>query len=305
MFLKKIASRFMGREGPSRRAVAAFGKHPGWNDHIDDLGLETDLLVTIKRLLYVEGIAGNIDAGAWEKLGDDQRLEGFDHALLVRGGEELAIGRLWSSRDGKGRTKYPMVVCADCSGMGAAAALARALPMLESVKRDCEGATTREPVLASLDRARAALSAWNASEAPPPPAEDPMKRLASCAAMGDQGLVRVLYQLERELQAYRRGGKLKSMVLSPQHLRVPACGSTPEQAIGLWNAFLGTQLDDSAPLMLLHPLGRGWVDVIVGAPTPAQFFCIRATDKGVPMTTDIPYNIDVEFVSRARQLIGT
>ncbi len=26
-------------------ALGAFGKHPGWDDHIEDLGLETDSLI--------------------------------------------------------------------------------------------------------------------------------------------------------------------------------------------------------------------------------------------------------------------
>src|SRR5205085_2200920 len=50
--------------------LAAFGKHPGWNDHLDDLGLDTAPLVNAKRLLYIQGISQNIDSGAWDKLED-------------------------------------------------------------------------------------------------------------------------------------------------------------------------------------------------------------------------------------------
>ena len=67
-FLKNL-SRFLspGKSAPAAY-LSAFGKHPGWNDHIDDLGLDTDALVTAKRLLYVQGISQNIDAGAWDAL---------------------------------------------------------------------------------------------------------------------------------------------------------------------------------------------------------------------------------------------
>ena len=59
--------------------LGAFGKHPGWDDHVEDLGLETGSLVEAKKLFYVQGIGGEIDAGAWEKLDDSQRLPAFKH----------------------------------------------------------------------------------------------------------------------------------------------------------------------------------------------------------------------------------
>src|SRR5579862_6325420 len=66
----KAFSRFLGSGSKTAPALhlAAFGKHPGWNDHLDDLGLETDSLINAKRLLYLQGISQNIDSGAWEKL---------------------------------------------------------------------------------------------------------------------------------------------------------------------------------------------------------------------------------------------
>ena len=54
--------------------LGAFGKHPGWDDHVEDLGLETGSLVTANTLFYVQCIGGESDAGAWEKLEDSPRL---------------------------------------------------------------------------------------------------------------------------------------------------------------------------------------------------------------------------------------
>ncbi|HRJ50164.1 MAG TPA: hypothetical protein PKU91_06505, partial [Phycisphaerales bacterium] len=102
--------------------LAAFGKHPGWDDHIEDIGIETETLATVRRIIYTECISGNIDSGAWEKLSDDQRLPAFAHEFvwcLAPSGKEpprVIVGRLWSSRDGKGRSKYPMAVY--CQGDG-------------------------------------------------------------------------------------------------------------------------------------------------------------------------------------------
>src|SRR5947208_3276593 len=68
-FIKSL-SRFLGTSSKPEPALylAAFGKHPGWNDHLDDLGLDTDALINAKRLLYIQGISQNIDSGAWDKL---------------------------------------------------------------------------------------------------------------------------------------------------------------------------------------------------------------------------------------------
>src|SRR5258705_3476695 len=54
---------------PSGRQVflAAFGKHPGWDDHVEDLGLDSESLIFAKTLLYVQGIGGQIDSGGLGK----------------------------------------------------------------------------------------------------------------------------------------------------------------------------------------------------------------------------------------------
>ncbi|MEX2217760.1 MAG: hypothetical protein WD749_03290 [Phycisphaerales bacterium] len=307
---RKLAARLISWEAaPARTALAAFGKHPGWNDHIDDLGLETDALVNVKRFLYVEGIGGNIDSGAWERLADEQRLPGFDHAFVVRGGSDLVVGRLWSSSDGKGRTKYPMVVCADCSGMGVGWALAEALPVIDGVRRDCQATPSPGAVRDSLDRARAGLLARAAAAAGSGElGEDGvLPLLAARAELGPDGLglLRILYQIERELPIYRRGApRNRSVVLQPQHLRVPACAPSLRDRLELWLRFLEGQLEASAPVVLLAPEGQDWVDILVGSPAPTQFFCIRAGPKAVPLTTEIPYTLDPDFVARARRLIG-
>ena len=139
--------------------LGAFGKHVGWNDHIDDPGLETQRLVDFKTLVYIEGIAPNIEAGKWDKLEPDARIEGFAHVLLMRSRGDLLIARIWSSRDGKGRDKYPMCVAAQLHGASLEWALATVLPELESVQQRCEQATTAEQVISILDSARGTLRA--------------------------------------------------------------------------------------------------------------------------------------------------
>ena len=114
--------RFINRLNPirdigseSKILISAFGKHPGWDDHIDDIGLETDIFIKVKRLLYVQGIGGNIDAGNWDQLEQKQQAETFGHVFVWCLHQDIIVGRLWPSQDGKGRSRYPMVVCVQCS----------------------------------------------------------------------------------------------------------------------------------------------------------------------------------------------
>jgi hypothetical protein len=51
-FLQSIFSRFSGKSAAAKVAsghLGAFGKHPGWNDHLDDQGLDTNELINLKR----------------------------------------------------------------------------------------------------------------------------------------------------------------------------------------------------------------------------------------------------------------
>jgi len=134
--------------------LGAFGKHPGWDDHVEDLGLESESLIFAKKLIYVEGIGGQIDAGAWEKLDPAQQLPSFKHVFVWHRSGQFLIGRMWSSSDGKGRTRYPMVICAHCVGVPLSWALDQVLPRLESMERACLQTRDAADVRAILARYR-------------------------------------------------------------------------------------------------------------------------------------------------------
>jgi hypothetical protein len=152
--LKKIVRRFSAKNQNTRSErvfVAAFGKHPGWNDHIDDIGFETDVFVNVKRLLYVQGIGGNIDAGSWDKLEGGQVIREFKHVFVWCLDKNVILGRIWSSRDGKGRTSYPMVVCVQCRQLPLDWILKNILPRLEKVEQTCAATVSATDVLTMLE----------------------------------------------------------------------------------------------------------------------------------------------------------
>jgi hypothetical protein len=316
-FFKGIMSKLGG--GRSSRApfinLGAFGKHPGWDDHIDDLGLESPQLINAKRIFYVQGMSGNIDSGAWDHLSDEDQLKQFRHVFAFRVGDDLIIGRLWSSSDGKGRKRYPMIVCAHCGGVPMPWAFANVLPMLEKIESQCIAATSASTVRSIIDHSREELrNLINRSDAAGRDGADgsslpnPLATLATRPEMGAElrGLLAILYQVERELAPFRPNSKAdRSMQVAPRHLRVPACAPTVDEAMLLWLRFMLTQLDPSTPLCVIDPLDEQFVDLIVGEPTPTQLFCVRASAHKIPLTTEIPYNLDAEFISRSKGLIAS
>ena len=290
--------------------VGAFGKHPGWNDHLDDLGLDTARLATLKTQFYVQGIGGNIDSRAWERLDEPQRLDGYHHLFVLEDGKDTVVGRFWSSSDGKGRKLYPMVVCAQFTHVPLAWALGEALPRLADLEARCTATTSADVVRDAVAGARSALVSHVAGAAPfapaPPPARDAVAVLAACPEMGPEhrGLLTTIYHVEREMPSLLTGRYGPKEVPRPGHVRIPPCGATTEQSLLLWIGFLRRLVDPAVPVLALVPLDQPWIDLVAGPMTPAALYCILASRKSIPLATDIPYNLDEPFLTRARAMIA-
>ncbi|MCC6679071.1 MAG: hypothetical protein IT436_18255 [Phycisphaerales bacterium] len=329
MLTKKVQG-WLGSPGaPAPQiSLAAFGKHPGWDDHIEDLGLETEALIQARRVLYSEGLGGNIESGVWDNLEEHQRLAGFGHIVIWRRGWDLLIARIWSSSDGKGRTRYPMVLCVHCAGIPLTWAINEVLPRLEKAQTRCEetprASDVREIVQATRLKLRTALTAsikdigsWHGDDV----VEDrELARLAESpqlqAFKGEPGgpppppragLLRILYQVEREMSAFAVGsGKERKSAMASaraQQIRVPSCGVAPGEAGRLWTGVLLETIADGVGIMTIQAVDQRWLDVIVGEPATANLFCMRASDKMIPLTSDVPYTLDADFIGRAQVMI--
>jgi hypothetical protein len=298
-------------ELPERVYFCAFGKHPGWDDHIPDIGLETDRLVYVRRMLYAEGIGKIINTAAWDKLPADERLEGFSHLFLWRSPGEMVVGRLWTSSDGKGRSQYPMVVAAQCRGLSFGWIMEHVPPRLEELHRQCVGTTAAAEVQASVERTReelrrAAASAPEAS-ADPEVAPQALAGLVNGEALGGQGqgLLRILYDITRQSGARFAPGEPAAPGESsrPWQIRLPAVGESPADIGATWLGLLLSQIDPATPVLLLLRLPGGPVDALVGDPAPDDFFCLRASTRAIPPASEIPYAFEEEFVSRSSLLL--
>lgn len=278
---------------PPRVLLGAFGKHPGWDDHLDDIGLDTETLALAKQLLYVEGIGGQLNAGAWDALPEDKRLPGFAHVFLWRRGGQTLAGRLWSSTDRKGRGRYPMVLCAEPDGLPLPWTLARVLPVLESVEVACRSTQSAEEVRAAVESARRELAAAAGSAHPdgsvfswPPEWRN----------QGEAAL-RVLYRVRSQLSDYAPGQKGAG---APREMRLSlASGADPAGTLQSWAGAFDALLDPSAPTLFLLPLDCGWLDVVIGEPVSESFFALRAAAAAIAPTDQVPYTLDPLWSAQA------
>jgi hypothetical protein len=312
-WLGNLIKPFRGNDAPSL-SLGAFGKHPGWDDHIDDFGLETDALLAARQLLYVQGVGGVIDSGAWDKLGPDDVLPDFGHVFLWFSDPDLLVGRMWSSRDRKGRSRYPMVICAHVANLNPHGALKQILPALEKAESDCKQTATAEGIHTILEALRQNLREQLLAASSPANGPDGATAPAVVAdglqlAPENDRWQRILYAGETQLAAYASGKipdaakritiKLPALQALPQHLRLPTDESRLAEVALFWRDLFAHVLKASAPMLFIQPLGRGWIDLIVGSPGVKQLVCLKASSKMIPPVQDVPYSLPSGFREKA------
>jgi hypothetical protein len=299
-FLKKFLRENQGIFSRKRKPaiyLAAYGKHPGWDDHIDDIGLDTESLLLAKQVLYVDGIGGQIDSGEWDKLQENQRLAEFKHIILWKRGKAFLLGRIWSSRDGKNRTKYPMIACTHCVGVPLPWSLTNVLPALEEVERLCKSTSSAEEVREIVRRTLAALrQSLGSASAPQSNGKD--AALLDQLGLADQQekLFRITYHVCTHLGNYSPDASRETVSEGTSgQVRLPAANGLVSQTLEFWTQFLESQFDTGVPILLALPVERAWLDATTGEPTSREFYSLRVTPEILAITSEVPYDIDDEF----------
>jgi len=292
-----------------RLYVSGFGKHPGWNDHMDEIGLITDSLIKAKAILY-EGIAHQVESAAWNNKGADKIAPGFDHVIHWRRFNESLTGAMWSSTDGKGRSLYPMITLAHCVAQPFAWQAEAVLPALAEVGAKCRAAKTSYEVVSVLNGAQETLRGRLADNSAPP-APGPglgLKEWTAYFSREPELLRRVLHSLAVNFVPFAPGSYAwceSKKAGQSRSLRLPVVpGANPVDSLNAWLAFLSTQLDPAVPLLGLLPAGRDWLDVIVGEPRETDFVVLRTLPAATPLETSIPYQLSAELSGHQTRLFA-
>lgn len=312
-FLSGLGAAASGGGDPVAQ-LCLFGKHPGWDDHMQDLGLRTERLVEVRRTLYAEGIAGNIDIGAWEKLAPAGRLERFEHSFVWRfQRDEFVFGRIWSSRDARGRTKYPMIACVHAKGLNLAKISVRASEAVTRAMEACRSELDAHAVKSIFARESEALKAQ--ASAMIEAGDDRFDRVcraavakdASLSAGGEEKLERVAYALHREAEPALKKGM--SQISRGVQFRLPRVEGMGTGSSGwAWTAVTMDLLNQAAGIpdgmLAIEAIDAGWVDLLIGRVTASELFCLRASQASIPLTSDVPFTIDSSFSDRVRSRVS-
>jgi hypothetical protein len=296
--------------------LGAFGKHPGWDDHVEPIGLDSEPLVAARDILYVDGIGGVINAAMWEKK-PEEVLPQIAHVFCWNGDADMLLGRMWSSTDGKGRALYPMVAVAHLGVPFSYSLAVRTARVLAEVETRCRQAATAEEVralfAAGQEDLRAAL-ALPPDELGAEPDRATCSRLAEAMGLNDgEKFARALYAVEGKVQAFSHStralsGKISLKMLESdapaQQSRLPMPASDSIDGIAFWQKVVTEFTDVKVPVLFIHPSAHPWVDLILGTPTPKQLYCIRANESALPLASTVPYELDAAFREKAAEFIG-
>ncbi|HMD54429.1 MAG TPA: hypothetical protein VKJ65_07775, partial [Phycisphaerae bacterium] len=148
-------------------ALCVFGKHPAWDDHMDDIGEQSREMQEFKRLIYVEGIGGNIDSGNWAHLPADQLLPEFNHLLIFNRDNYYFWATLSTSKDGKGRSLYPLVVALQSRGFSPADLERHICPLLLELRESLQNTDSADEVRARVSATQQKIQTVSAEQLTP------------------------------------------------------------------------------------------------------------------------------------------
>lgn len=295
----------------SELTLFAFGKHPGWNDHVEGLGLHNDTLAFCHSVFYVNGIRAVIDSGVWEKTDPVKVIPEFGNTVIWQGRKAFIICRLWPSKDGKGRDKYPMIVGMYGGGISILQAGPMIFPVLERLEQSCRKAKTADEVRAIITEAGEALrqdiGTLSGSQVVPPLDEAEYKTLLDHEGMPnrEEGWARILYTFKNQLSSFSHGSFHAKTAEDQggQSMRLPLLHQSSKQGLIDWLRFMRPEIDPMVPIFLTSPHDRSWVDVIIGEPDPSDLSCLKLNLEGIPTLDQVPYNIPDSFREYAQNCL--
>ena len=257
--------------------VAGFGKHPAWDDHIDDIGLDTETLVLTKKLLYSQGIATQLASGAWDQLEKSGNAIQFNHRFCWSRENQAVAGAIWASSDGKGRTRFPMIICVQVDVEGWRA-IAQLLGPIEQMGIQSKSAKTPSEFRELIPRLEVEIFGLVRSPSGANPASE-MTESQQISILPD------LITLAAALKTRSPRGAHESVRPNGAHFRLASSLPVPGKNLSFWSAYLAVLgLPSSPPCLAIATNGKPWVDLIVGEPADADFFCLRANQTALPAT---------------------
>lgn len=320
-------------------AVSAFGKCPGWRDHIDDpvvVALNTPGLRRVADAFHLQAFQAALRTGKWDELPVDRAYYRC-FSRLERG--SLVVGRLWSSADSSGqRDQFPMALCVD---LGSPDRLSHTIPEADRwLDGPCrtlrelrdrslavieeyaaggsvsfEEAPARERVRGVVDLLRRRLKSglpdgdlWQSEE------RHAARELVEWSGWGESrlGLHRVLWAVEQAVGPIAENGEKRARRREkewrlPAQVRAGDGGKPGAMACAAWLELLTRILGDDFPITVLAPAAGGFTDVLLGEPGPDEVLCLKVGPcPAIPLSNEVTpgAGFDEAFRQHADRLLA-
>ena len=304
---------------PGRVLLGGFGKHPAWNDFIKPhLGHETPLMARAKREFFFGTVRVLVDTKAWEGVPAEKSSTPAQWHWVWQERNEFLLGVMWPSQDGtrQGR-EFPMVLCAHVRDLDVRWSLEQLLPVLSRAAQRLRELKTPGEVSQCVIEAQEHCDQLAAG----PAAETAPQYLALASGLREdislrsppEALSRTLHVLRTSLADLAIGGKEVARKIAQEFasLRLPCPAARSQELLAAWLALLRTQIDNQAPVLLVHPAGADWCDALVGGIVPGSEASERSTLRlrqnltGTPLTTATPYTLDAEFLRQTQETLDS
>jgi hypothetical protein len=228
-------------------------------------------------VLYSEGIATQLASGSWYQIEKSGNAIEFDHRFVWGREKQAIVGAIWASADRKGRTRFPMVICAQAN-YGDQRAIDLLFDPMERLGRICRAAKRQEEIRDAFSQAQRELNG-----SAPPSMGDHL--FFQAPDSGENSILPSLVTLSAGLKNKRPRGPREAVKTSGAHFRLTAISSQTKADLSFWCAYLAAQcFSPSLPYVVIAANGRRWIDLIVGEPLQNDLFCLRANENALPTT---------------------
>jgi hypothetical protein len=260
------------------------------------------------KSLYLGGIQYQLKHERWKRIEQEGAARPFGHYVYYRNGGSM-IALLWPSRDGvkpEPRKDYPMIACAEITGLGTRQALSAAIPVLRQMRDTCTATESRQDVLKAVADAREQLNAA-IRELTVAQTETPdrtlLQRLINDPEQGlGEQILQVLSAVERRIDVRGQGfGAVDSA--AADDVRVPSGSTDPAEALAMWITFVDALTGPKSPAVLILPVDADWLDLFIGVPNESQYFALRAGTSVRPLITQDASPLDETHEDRPRQFL--
>lgn len=264
-----------------------FGKHQAWADHMDDIGIFSDSLISFKKWLYTDGVRFAIETGAWRQ-SEGNVIKEWDHKIVVKGETGWIFALCVQSPDSRGRSDYPLVIAlhvvADVFPKNIEALWA-VLYKFKVVFQECETQDIlREEAKSCYESCVQAITMISPLDEMGFELSDRRRFITQVQNGG--GVESIFHRFNRDLELFSTEKKVNAT----RFFRLPT-GNEVESLVLYYFELLSSQLKKNHLLGWVESSEGEFADLFVGLTDPQQIVGMKHSCLFAPVLSEVKFNI--------------